>query len=174
MKTIRNIQDLQPDPNNPNKGSERGSFLLEESMRNLGAGRSIVTDKNGIVLAGNKALQAAVDAGIEEITPVRTHGESLVVVIREDLDLYGDDRARELTIADNRAGEVGLTWDVNVLQAIKDSAEVKIERYFHEEELNRIIGAASTATPKTDNPTESPSKTPLANCPNCGFILSGL
>ena len=45
MKTIR---DLTPDPSNANRGTERGSALLETSIERYGLGRSIVADRNGV------------------------------------------------------------------------------------------------------------------------------
>lgn len=52
-KEITKISDLVPDANNYNKGTEFGAGLIEKSIRNLGAGRSILLDKNGKVIAGN-------------------------------------------------------------------------------------------------------------------------
>ena len=44
------------DSRNANKGTERGLALLDKSLRQYGAGRSILVDKNGRVIAGNKTL----------------------------------------------------------------------------------------------------------------------
>lgn len=68
---------------------------MPKSLTRLGAGRSIVADKNGVVIAGNKTLQAAEAQGIP-VRIVETDGKELVVVQRTDLDLAnGDTRARE-------------------------------------------------------------------------------
>lgn len=177
-KKFSSIRDLIPDDFNPNQGSPRGSWMLEESMRNLGSGRSIVVDKNGKVIAGNKSLQAARDAGLdEEILVVRSQGHQLLVHVREDLDLDNDPLARELSIADNRCAEVGITWDKEVLKQIKENAqEVKVEQYFHEEELNKIIGLATQSGTSGNSNTGTPTviSTPLTHCPACGTILIGL
>jgi len=39
---------------NANRGTERGTSALESSLELYGAGRSILLDKNGIIIAGNK------------------------------------------------------------------------------------------------------------------------
>ena len=44
---------LTPDRHNMNRGTERGLQLLEKSLRDYGAGRSILVDKAGNVIAGN-------------------------------------------------------------------------------------------------------------------------
>jgi hypothetical protein len=115
-KLIETINDLTPDAHNANAGTERGVYMVETSLENYGAGRSIVVDRDGVVIAGNKTLQAAIEKGFP-IEVVRTDGTKLVVVQREDLDLDSDERARLLAYADNRASEVGLHWDVEQLLA---------------------------------------------------------
>jgi len=103
-----------PDPDNANAGNDDGRGLLKKSVERLGAGRSILVDADGVVIAGNKTLEAAKAAGLVKTVEVETDGNTLVVVKRTDLHLTGDDessrKARQLAFADNRAGEVGLTW----------------------------------------------------------------
>jgi hypothetical protein len=51
----RKLADLTPDRKNANKGTPRGSQMIEDSFRQYGAGRSILIDKNGLIIAGNKS-----------------------------------------------------------------------------------------------------------------------
>ena len=82
----RTAQDLTQDPKNANVGTARGRAMLTKSLETYGAGRSIVVDKHGTILAGNKTAEAAARAGMP-IKIVETTGEELVVVRRKDLDL---------------------------------------------------------------------------------------
>mgnify|MGYP000852567505 CR=1 FL=1 len=137
-KQLKTIADLKPDPMNVNKGTERGAKVIDWSLTELGAGRSILADADGVVIAGNKTLQGAISHGLP-IRVVETEGEELVVVQRKDLRLTGKGderkRARQLAIADNRASEVGYVPDVATLlehigsgvdvEALFDEAEVK-------------------------------------------------
>jgi len=41
-KRIESIEDLHPDPGNANLGTERGLRVLDDSLRECGAGRSIL------------------------------------------------------------------------------------------------------------------------------------
>lgn len=107
--------DLIPDSKNANLGTERGLALLDDSLRSLGAGRSILVDKNMRVIAGNKTLERAQDIGLQDVILVPTDGRALVAVVRTDLDLEADPDARRLAIADNRVGEVDLAWSPKVL-----------------------------------------------------------
>jgi len=85
-----------------------------------GAGRSILVDKNGKVIAGNKTLEQALAEGIE-IEMIKSDGKRLIVHQRTDLDLDKDPAARELAIADNRTSEIGLDWDFDELRAMSES-----------------------------------------------------
>jgi DNA modification methylase len=83
-------------------------------LQAYGAGRSIVVDRTGVVIAGNKALAMATELGVAT-TIVPSDGNTLVVVQRTDLELATDPRARGLAIADNRVGELDLEWNPEVL-----------------------------------------------------------
>lgn len=152
------ISDLQLDDHNANKGSERGTYMIRRSLEKLGAGRSILVDKNGRIIAGNKTAESAGDVGIEDVILVRTRGNQLVAVMREDLDL--DDptgEARQLAYADNRAGEVSLTWDVDALQVDID-AGVDLSDWFQPLELDDLLpvkaGSSTDAPAQVDRAEE--------------------
>lgn len=114
------LSELTPDPANANIGTERGLRILDDSLAEVGAGRSIVTDKNGIILAGNKTAERSIDRGIEDAIEIESDGSKLIVVKRTDLDLHDpnpNNPARKLAYYDNRAGEAGLAWDANRIAA---------------------------------------------------------
>jgi len=102
---------LIPDPQNANQHTQRGRGLLEKSLRQFGGGRSILADKNGVVIAGNATLEGAAEIGLP-VRIVETDGNELVVVKRTDLDLLSetDKRARQLAYADNKISELDLSW----------------------------------------------------------------
>jgi hypothetical protein len=103
------LSQLTPDAKNANKGTARGRKLVRESLKRYGAGRSILIDKNGAIIAGNKTAEGAQAMGMEDVQIVKSDGSKLVAVQRTDLDI-NDKAARELAIADNRASELGLDW----------------------------------------------------------------
>lgn len=110
MANVQNVKDLIQDTLNANRGTDRGREVLRASLQECGAGRSVLVDREGRIIAGNKTVEQAEALGIP-IRVVVTKGDELVVVQREDLDLLEDERARQLAYLDNRAGEVGLDWD---------------------------------------------------------------
>ncbi len=143
-KQIKEIGDLTPDPANVNKGSERGHFQLDWSLTELGAGRSILADADGVVLAGNKTLEVAADHGLP-VRVIETDGKELVVVQRTDLRLggKGDERtkARQLAIADNRVSETSYTVDVETLLA--HSQTVDISALYRQDEIDAMIASVT-------------------------------
>jgi len=142
---IRTLADITPDPRNANKGTARGADLLGKSLRAYGAARSIVTDRNGRVIAGNKTLAQALalDLGVRV---VETTGDELVVVQRTDLDATTDTKAQELAIADNRVAELDLDWDADVIRAMVD-ADVTLAPFFTDAELAKFLTDAGDQAP---------------------------
>lgn len=157
-KEIKSISDLVPDDHNANAGTQRGVGMLHHSLSTLGAGRSIVCDRNGKVIGGNKTLERAYELGFE-IEPVRTQGDKLVVVIREDLDLDTDPRARELAYADNRTAEVSLDWNIDVL--LEDLNNQDLNWLWSESDLESLLSTRwnSDGDEKAKEGKESEQKT---------------
>jgi hypothetical protein len=118
--TTVEIGALRADGHNANKGTERGRQALADSLKKYGAGRSIVIDKHGAIIGGNKTIEQAQAAGIKDVVVVETDGSQIVAVKRTDLDLSRDAKARELAYADNRTGELNLDWDPDVIRADVD------------------------------------------------------
>ena len=104
------ISELVPDDKNYNKGTEFGDSLLDKSLRNYGAGRSILLDKNNRIIAGNKTAQKAGEIGLEDVQIIESDGTKLIAVKRTDIDLDSE-AGRELALADNAVSKVNLEWD---------------------------------------------------------------
>lgn len=166
METVK-LSDLQPDAHNANRGTERGTYMIRRSLEKLGAGRSIVLDKHGRIIAGNKTAEAAEDVGLDDVILVRTDGRQLVAVMREDLDL--DDpasMARELAYADNRTGQVSLEWDAGVLAADLEQG-VDLGDWFKPFEIEAMM--LPTPPDEWKEYDESAADdVEFHECPNCG------
>jgi DNA modification methylase len=147
------LTDFVPDPDNANVGTERGQAMIEDSIREDGAARSIVVDADNIIVAGSKTHQSAVDAGLDKAVVVEVQGDELVVVRRTDFSLGGDDgRARRYAYRDNRSGEINLTWSAE--QMLADlNADVDLSAMFTDLEMEAILGDAWLA----DEPGEAPA-----------------
>lgn len=133
-KEITKISDLVPDANNYNKGTEFGQGLIEKSIRKNGLGRSLLIDRNGKVIAGNKTLEATVASGFDEdkIRVIKTDGTELIVVQRTDLDL-DTRKGKEMALADNATSKANLAWDYEALGADFEATDLEAWGVFGEE-----------------------------------------
>lgn len=137
------LSALTADRRNANKGTDRGRKALDASLRDLGAGRSVLIDAKGRIIAGNKTINAALksDAMDQDIIVVKTDGRQIVAVQRTDLDLEKDPKAKALAIADNRVSELDLAWDKDVLAQM--ARESNLSPFFTEKELRKMgVGLA--------------------------------
>ena len=149
MADNRKLADLIPDHANANKGTERGRYALEASLRQYGAGRSILLDKNGRIIAGNKTAEVAADIGLEDVVIVQTDGTQIVAVQRTDLDIDSAE-GRGLAYADNRVGELSLDWDAE--QVLADiNAGVDVSALFRQDELDVMLDGLLDAASKSQD-----------------------
>ena len=146
---LMDIEDIELDAMNPNQGTPRGEAMLDYSMDEYGPVRGIALDRDNTAMAGNKTIAAAKRAGVKRVVVVETDGETVVATRRRDMDLDGDDpAAREYTIMDNRAGQLGLHWDPeNVILAVDGGADMGI-MFYDDEYAQEILGEA--ADPEED------------------------
>ena len=107
-KQTMNIEELRQDGHNFNKGTHEGQRLIEKSFKELGAGRSILIDKDNNIIAGNKSQQAAIASGIQKVRVIETDGTELIAVKRTDVELDSA-KGRLLAFADNKTAEVNLS-----------------------------------------------------------------
>ena len=120
-KTI-NIEELVQDDHNFNKGTEAGQKLMERSFKELGAGRSILVDRDGRIISGNKSQRAAMAAGIKKVRVIETTGDELIAVKRTDLSLDSKE-GREMAYADNLTTQVNLAWDEIELEHVNTDVD---------------------------------------------------
>lgn len=122
------LKDLIQDDRNLNKGTERGQELIEKSLREFGAGRSLLLDKNNRIIAGNKTHKNAEALGMDDVIIVETDGTKLVAVKRTDVDL-DTKKGREMALADNATVKVDLEWDTEELNSIAEDFDIDVNRW---------------------------------------------
>jgi hypothetical protein len=155
------IGDLAPDDNNANRGTARGRKMLKGSLKKLGAGRSILVDKNFTTIAGNKTLDEAKKQGFKRVVVVDSAGDTLVAVRRTDLDVQ-DKKGQELAIADNRVSEVDLSWDTDVLK----QTGAELTEMFEPLELDRMLNEGKNS--------RQPNTIDLQPPPKMVWVLLGI
>ena len=167
-KDLKSIDDLTPDAQNANLGTVRGRAMIEQSIRECGAGRSIVVDREGRVIGGNKTLEVIADLDIP-VQVVPTQGDVLVVVQRTDLDLESDPRARRLAYLDNRTTETDLVWDAAQIAADLE-AGLDLGDLFREDEIAVLLENAADALLDDGKEYDESvaDEVEYLTCPSCG------
>ncbi len=122
------ISDLKFDDKNANKHTQKGMKLLEKSMQKLGAGRSILIDKDNNIIAGNGVVETAGQIGIEKIKVVETDGNEIIAVKRTDLKLNSK-KGRELAIADNQTAKEGIDFDFEMLDNLATDFDIDLKEW---------------------------------------------
>ena len=121
-KKLAKLEDLSFDNRNVNQGSEYGSGLLTKSLQELGAGRSVLADKNGVLIAGNKTVEKAGELGMK-IKVVQTKGDELIVVQRTDLDI-NTEKGIKMKVLDNTVSRHNYVEDAEIAAAICEEISV--------------------------------------------------
>lgn len=105
--------EIKFDPHNYRIHNERNKSLIEKSLKECGAGRSILIDADNEIIAGNGVYEAAQKAKIK-IRQVETDGSELIVVKRTDLR-SNDNKRKQLAIMDNSTSDSS-DFDLPLLQ----------------------------------------------------------
>ena len=125
---VVDIDSLRQDMHNFNRGTEEGQQLMERSFKELGAGRSILLDREGNIIAGNKSQEAARKAGIKRVRIVETTGDELVAVKRTDIDIDSKE-GREMALLDNLTTQVNLNWDDVELENMANQFDIDMNEW---------------------------------------------
>jgi hypothetical protein len=142
------LSQLRPDARNARKRTERSSALIENSLSEFGAARSIVIDEAGTVLAGNGTLEAAASIGIDQVLVIPADGNTLVAVQRTDLN---ERQKKRYAIADNRASDLS-EWDAGTLsELVEEDPDLHLDSYFTDAELNELMDGLGDSDEANDD-----------------------
>lgn len=106
-------EQIKFDKRNYRRHNDANKKIIRKSLEELGAGRSIVIDKEGEIIAGNGVYEQAEKLGLKTRV-IETDGSELVVVKRTDL-ATADERRKKLALADNAASDMS-DWDEELLR----------------------------------------------------------
>lgn len=144
------------DKRNYRKHSSKNKDLINKSLKECGAGRSIVIDNEDNIIAGNGIYEQAVNLGLKTKV-IETDGSELVVVKRTDL-ATDDDKRKQLAVMDN---------------STSDSSEFDIELLSEDFEVETLQDWGLDVDFSMEDTTEEISFTvtkKLLKCPCCGHI----
>lgn len=91
------------DKRNYRKHSNKNKDLINKSLKECGAGRSIVIDNENNIIAGNGIYEQSLKLGLKTKV-IETDGSELVVVKRTDL-ATDDEKRKQLAVMDNSTSD---------------------------------------------------------------------
>lgn len=126
MAKRKQAADGQPqikfDRHNFRTHNDDNKRMIHDSLAELGAGRSVVVDKENELIAGNGVYEQAQKLGMP-VRIVETDGTELVVVKRTDL-ATDDMKRKKLAAADNAISD-NVTWNVEEIRANLDETTIE-------------------------------------------------
>ena len=108
------MMEIKFDKRNYRKHNDKNKRLIKKSLKELGAGRSILIDKDNEIIGGNGVYEQAQKLGLKTKV-IETDGSELVVVKRMDLG-RDDPKRNRLAIMDNSTSDTSEN-DVDLLLA---------------------------------------------------------
>lgn len=101
------------DKRNYRKHNQKNKDLIRKSLKELGAGRSIVIDNDGEIIGGNGVYEQAQKLNMP-VKVIESDGKELIVVKRTDLST-GDEKRRRLAVMDNSTSDTS-SFDMDLLK----------------------------------------------------------
>lgn len=152
---MSDISELRFDDKNFNDHTEYGMNLIEKSLRDFGAGRSILIDKNNNIIAGNGVIEAAGNIGLEDMKIVETTGDKIVAVKRTDIELDSRE-GRGLAMSDNATASADLSWNKGNIEEVSEKFNIDPGEWISDWDKSGM----------QEDDEEKPPK--MITCPNCG------
>ena len=151
MPTETTLEALIQDPKNARRRTQRSTGMIERSLREFGAARSLVIDESGVILAGNGTAEAAAAIGIEKVLVVPADGRTLIAVQRTDLSPA---QKAEYGVADNRSSDLS-EFDGQALAALLDEhAELDLSPWFTPDEFQQLVEGLDETPPQPPEPPD--------------------
>ena len=97
-------EQIRLDSRNVRVHDERNKQAIAKSLKELGAGRSILIDSENVVIGGNGVFQEAQEIGLP-VKVIESDGTELIAIKRTDLKTE-DAKRKALAIADNRTNDL--------------------------------------------------------------------
>lgn len=155
MKMTPNVM-IKFDARNYRKHNDKNKELINKSLAECGAGRSILIDNEDEIIAGNGVYEQAKALNIP-VKIIETDGNELIAVKRTDLNTQ-DEKRKRLAVMDNSSSDTS-EFDISLLQEdfeVPDLQEMGID--IPDIEVEPLDDEEKTINKK------------LLRCPVCGHI----
>lgn len=152
MPTETTLEALIQDPKNARRRTQRSTAMIERSLQEFGAARSLVIDEAGVILAGNGTAEAAAAIGIEKVLVVPADGRTLIAVQRTDLT---EAQKAEYGVADNRASDLSEFDGAALAGLLENHPTLDLGPWFTDDEFKAFVqGIDPEPPPQEPEPPE--------------------
>lgn len=145
------------DERNYRKHNDKNKELINKSLAECGAGRSILIDAEDEIIAGNGVFEQAQELGIP-VKVVETDGSELIAVKRTDLGTQ-DEKRKRLAVMDNSSSDTS-EFDMPLLLEDFEAPDLQ----------DMGIEIPDIDIDADYEPEQKDVKKKLLKCPACGHI----
>jgi len=142
---------IKVDPENVRVHDERNQDVIGQSLRDLGAGRSILIDSENVIIGGNGVYEQARDLGLP-VRIIESDGSELIAVKRTDLK-SADAKRKALAIADNRTSDLSFFDDEKLRGMLDQCGELSTAAGFTPGEISELT-ATTEDSPEIESPED--------------------
>ena len=132
----KNKEQIRLDGRNVRVHDERSKQAIAQSLKELGAGRSILIDAENVVIGGNGVYQEAQELGLP-VKVIESDGSELIAIKRTDLKT-DDAKRKALAIADNRTNDLSFFDDEKVAELLAECEGLTLSSGFTGEEIEKL------------------------------------
>lgn len=132
----KNKEQIRLDGRNVRVHDERSKQAIAQSLKELGAGRSILIDEENVVIGGNGVYQEAEELGLP-VKVIESDGSELIAIKRTDLKT-NDAKRKALAIADNRTNDLSFFDDEKVAELLAECEGLTLSSGFTGEEIEKL------------------------------------
>lgn len=153
------MSNIKQDKRNYRKHSDRNKELINKSLKECGAGRSICIDAENEIIAGNGIYEQAKKLNIP-VKIIETDGTELIAVKRTDLKT-DDEKRRQLAVMDNSTSDTS-DFDIELLSEDFDIDALN--------DWGVEINSDDDFALEDEEPEYKVVEKKLLKCPCCGHI----
>lgn len=106
------MSEIKFDQRNYRVHDDKNKRIIRKSLKNCGAGRSVLLDNDNVLIAGNGVYEQAKELGLK-VRIIESDGTELIAIKRTDLSTE-DDKRKALALADNHSSDTSF-FDVELV-----------------------------------------------------------
>lgn len=142
---------IRLDVRNVRVHDQRNKEAINNSLKELGAGRSILIDSENVIIGGNGVYQEAEELGLP-VKVIESDGSELIAIKRTDLKT-DDAKRKALAIADNRTNDLSGFDDAKVAEMFAELEDFAGAAGFSPEEIE-VLGKTEEDMEHTEMPDD--------------------